>query len=252
MTIKEEIKRIQEILIEDGLSENEEEILKRKIALLEKIISDPAKYKDYESLPTYLRYQSLKRVAMEINAADTKTVEEWKIPIEKKIAECQEKISSVDIMMVEEAMTRQKRELYRGIIGEQQAETIAKGRRSLKSEVEDLREAALEVNPIAVQAIDEWDLTEDQKDYLFVQERLGTILNTTNPKVSEDDINRLAAIKKRVADPETGKNELTKEMKNLLSSSTIRIIFEAYKRNATRTQEGLENMGDSTEQPKEL
>ena len=249
MTIQEEIKRIQEILIEDGLSEDEEEILRRKIGLLEKIIADPAKYREYDSLPTFLRYQSLKRVAMEINAADTKIVEEWKIPIEKKIEECQKKISGVDVMMVEEAMTRQKRELYRGIIGAQQADTIAKGRRSLTSEVEDLRTAALEVNPIAVQAIDEWDLTEDQRDYLFVQAKLNSILNTENPKVSEDDINKLAEIRRRVSDPETGKNELTKEMKNLLSSSTIRIIFEAYKRNATRTQEGLEN---PEEQPKEI
>lgn len=249
MTIQEEIKRIQEILVEDGLSENEEEILKKKIDLLEKIIADPQKYKEYDSLPIYLRYQSLKRVAMEINAADTKTVEEWKIPIERKIEECQEKISSVDIIMVEEAMTKQKRELYRGIIGEQQADAIAKGRRSLNSEVEDLRTAALEVNPIAVQAIDCWDLTEDQRDYLFVQERLNTILNTTNPTVSEDDINRLAEIRKRVKDPETGENELTREMKNLLNSSTIRIIFESYKRSAIRTQEGLEK---PEEQPKEI
>lgn len=241
MTIQEEIKRIQEILIEDGLSEDEEEILRRKIGLLEKIIADPEKYREYDSLPTFLRYQSLKRVAIEINTADTKIVEEWKIPIEKKIEECQKKISSVDVMLVEEAMTKQKRELYRGIIGKQQADTIAKGRRSLTSEVEDLRIAALEVNPIAVQAIDEWDLTEDQRDYLFVQEKLNLILNTENPKISEDDINKLAEIKRRVSEIEAGNNELTREMKNLLSSSTIRMIFEAYKRSAERTQKGLEN-----------
>ncbi len=241
MTIQEEIKRIQEILIEDGLSEDEEEILRRKIGLLEKIIADPEKYREYDSLPTFLRYQSLKRVAIEINTADTKIVEEWKIPIEKKIEECQKKISSVDVMLVEEAMTKQKRELYRGIIGKQQADTIAKGRRSLTSEVEDLRIAALEVNPIAVQAIDEWDLTEDQRDYLFVQEKLNLILNAENPKISEDDINKLAEIKKRVSEIGAGNNELTREMKNLLSSSTIRMIFEAYKRSAERTQKGLEN-----------
>ena len=249
MTIPEEIKRIQEILIEDGLAENEEEILNRKIGLLEKIISDPLKYKDYENLPIYLRYQELKKVAMEINAADTQTVEEWKIPIEKKIEKCQEKISSVDIMMVEEALQKQKRELYRGIIGEQQADAIAKGRRSLNSEVEELREAALDVNPIAVQAIDGWDLTEDQSDYLYVQEKLNTILGVENPKVSLDDLTRLAEIKKRVSDPETGVNELTKEMKRLLNSSTIRIIFEAYKENAIKTQQGLEN---DEEEPKQL
>lgn len=241
MTLKDEIKLISEILVEKGLAESDEALLEEKIKLLERIISDPAKYRDYDNLPTYLRYQELKRVAKEINAADVQIIEEWKIPIERKIEECQENLKEVAPAKLEESLKKEKRDLFTGIIGKKAAEVIKKGSRSLDDEIDGLRKAALEFNPIAVEAIDGWDLTDDQRDYIYVQEKLTSILNDKNPNISKIDVEKLLEIRTRVTNPETGINELTKEMRNLLNSSTIRLILEAYERNTNKTQDVIEN-----------
>ena len=247
MTLKDEIKLISEILVEKGLAESDEALLEEKIKLLERIIADPAKYREYDNLPTYLRYQGLRDVAKEINATDVQTIEEWKIPIERKIEECQEELKDVAPSRLEEALKKQKRELFIGIIGKKDAEGIQKGCRSLDNEVEDLRKAALEINPAAVDVIDGWDLTEDQRDYIFVQQKLREILNEKNPDITKTDIEKLLEIRARVTNIETGKNELTNEMRNLLNSSTIRIIFNSYERSADKTKEEIDKPADTQE-----
>ena len=219
MTIQQEIKLITEFLKEDGLGENDE------------------RYKECDNLPTFERYEALKNIAREINYNDTMAVEEWKIPIERKIEECQKKLENVAPASLEETVKKKKRDLYVGIIGRDRANEIQKKGLSLDSEIEELKKAAKKINSGVVSIIEGWNLTEEQNDFIFVQQKLGSILNESNPDISQEDFNRLKSIKEKLSS-ENSKIEDSKiktEMKRLLGSSTINLVFKVLE---SKTQKG--------------
>lgn len=232
MTIQQEIKLITEFLKEDGLGENDEAFIKEKIKLLEKIIQNPERYKECDNLPTFARYEALKKIAIEINYNDTMAVAEWKIPIERKIEECQKQLEDVAPASLEEKVKKKKRDLYVGIIGRERANEIQKKGLSLDSEIDELKKAAQQINSGVVKIIEDWNLTEEQNDYIFVQQKLSSILNEQNPDISQEDFNRLKSIKAKL-NADNSKIEDSKikaEMKRLLGSSTINLVFKALER----------------------
>lgn len=242
MTIQQEIKLITEFLKEDGLGENDEAFIKEKIKLLEKIIQNPERYKEYDNLPTFERYEALKKIAREINYNDTMAVEEWKIPIERKIEECQKQLENVAPASLEETVKKKKRDLYVGIIGRDRANEIQKKGLSLDSEIEELKKAAKKINSGVVSIIEGWNLTEEQNDFIFIQQKLGSILNESNPDISQEDFNRLKSIKEKLSS-ENSKIEdsrIKTEMKRLLGSSTINLVFKVLESKTQKGEPGAE------------
>lgn len=239
MTIERRIQLITQILQEDGKENDDEAFLKEKIELLQMIIADPAKYIEFDNQPTYQKYNNLLTVAKEINAADTEAIEEWKIPIEKKIETCQNELEDVAPARLDESLKKKKRDLYAGVIGRDKANEIQKHGKPLNAEIEELRQAAKEVSSGAVEMIDSWKLSKDQEDYIFIQEKLNEMLNSSDPKITREDIERMKAIKAGL-DEENTKIEESKiraDMKRFLGSSTINLIFEALERRSSESKE---------------
>lgn len=233
MTIPQQVRLITQILQEDGEGENDERVLEEKIRLLESIIQDPKRYKEFDKLAKYARYTELLRVAKEINYEDAKTIEEWKIPIERKIEASQEKLRNTAPSMLEEALIKEKRNIYISFIGREEARKIQGKGKNLEAEVEELRKAAIEVNPTAVEMLDGWDLSEEQRDYIFVQDMLNSILNGNLNDISYEKITRLKAIRDKMDDDTNGQikdSDIKAEMRKLLKSSSLYFVFEMVER----------------------
>lgn len=253
MTLQDEIKLITEILTEEGNEENDEALLIKKIWLLERIIGDPVKYREYDNLELYSRYEALKNVAREISASDVQIIEDWKIPIERKIEKCQEKVDSVSPANMDETMKQQKRDLYVEIIGEKSAHDILKGTESLETKLEALNRRAKKINGAAVEVIERWTLSDEQQDYMFVESILSRCLNSDTPTLSPDEAEKLNTIKAEVnrdEDEKGGKIQdtpLRKVMRNLLNSSKVEILMSKM---IEHSIEVMENAELNTEQAK--
>ncbi len=162
------------------------------------------------------------------------------LSLEDKIALKQEEIQGVSIEELDEAIKRKKCELFSEIVGGEKFIEIDKKGMNINNKYESLREVAKEESPESVEKIDEWDLTESQKDYLFVQSIMVKIAKGGVPLVSEEDFNRLKEIKEKVQFKQNGEEEtdLVKETRRILTSSRMNIIFNLLnnKSNSEREQ----------------
>ena len=109
------------------------------------------------------------------------------LSLEDKIALKQEEIQGVSIEELDEAIKRKKCELFSEIVGGEKFIEIDKKGMNINNRYKSLREVAKEENPESVEKIDEWDLTEVQKDYLFVQSIMVKISKGGVPLISEEE-----------------------------------------------------------------
>ncbi len=249
MTIQQQIRMLTQIFKEDGIADDDEKVIAEKIRLLEQVIQNPERYKECDHLPSYARYLELLRIAKEVNYNDAKAIEEWKIPIERKIEESQERLNNVAPALLEEAIKKEKRNIYVGIIGREEAARIQGKGLTLDAEVEALKTAAKKVNPTAVELLDKWDLSEEQRDYIFVQRVLNNILNGDATKVEVSDIMKLKAIKDKIEerDESIEDSHIMAEMRKLLRSSSMNMVFEMVERK--KMAEAKENTDDMADGP---
>lgn len=163
------------------------------------------------------------------------------LSLEDKIEIRKEGIRGVPVVQLEEAILREKCGLFAEIVGgEAFTETDKKGL-TLDNKYTELREKAKDTNPEAVEKIDEWDLSEEQKDYLFVQRIMTKVSEGRISEITAEDSERLDEIKDKVKYKREGETQIRIETRRILASSRMTMILAGLNKKYPQTENQIAN-----------